>query len=180
MAITNEQIQTLLTAIRDGVDIRHAGALAHISDSSLSRFTQHPENDRQAAIGTQVREAQAEYLRGALSAITATGARGHEFVLTHSPTYRGDYGERTPDDTGALAGLGQLYAAMTAAASTIPARLGAAAAAVESLPLLEEVREEHARDGDEERARRGGRERRDGWEEEEEEAGRSRDSSKQE
>ena len=145
MAITDEQIQTLLTAIRDGVDIRHAGALAHISDSSLSRFTQHPENARQERIGLQVREAQAEYLQGALAAITATGGRGHEFVLTHSPTYRGDYGERTPEDTGALAGLGQLYAAMTAAASATadPVRLGSAAAgaAVESLPLLEE----HAR-----------------------------------
>ena len=177
MAITDEQIQTLLEAIRDGVDIRHAGALAHISDSSLSRFTQHPENPRQERIGLQVREAQAEYLKGALAAITATGARGHEFVLTHSPTYRGDYGERTPEDTSTLQGLGQLYAAMTAAASATadPVRLGSAAAgaAGESLPLLTE----HARGGDvergEERARRGGRERRDGWEEEEEE-GRSK------
>ena len=135
MAITDAQIETLLTAVRDGVDIRHAGALAHISDSSLSRFLNHPENARQERIGLQVREAQAEYLRGALAAITATGARGHEFVLTHSPTYRGDYGERTPDDTGALAGLGQLFAALTAA-STEPPRLGAA---VDALPLLTDV-----------------------------------------
>ena len=144
MAITDEQIQTLLTAIRDGVDIRHAGALAHISDSSLSRFTQHPENARQEAIGVQVREAQAEYLQGALAAITATGARGHEFVLTHSPTYRAAYGERAPEDA-AVVGLGALYAAMTAAASATadPVRLGSGvpAAAVESLPLLTE----HAR-----------------------------------
>jgi len=142
MAITDAQIETLLTAVRDGVDIRHAGALAHISDSSLSRFLNHPENDRQEAIGVQVREAQAEYLREAVAGITATGARGYEFVLTHSPTYRGDYGERTPDDTGALAGLGALFAALTAA-SQEPPRLGAAGAAVDALPLLEE----HARGG---------------------------------
>ena len=135
MAITDAQIETLLTAIRDGVDIRHAGALAHISDSSLSRFLNHPENDRQAAIGSQMREAQAEYLREAVTGITATGARGYEWVLSHSPTYRGDYGERTPDDTGALAGLGQLFAALTSVASTEPARLGAA----DPLPLLEEA-----------------------------------------
>ena len=139
--ITNEQVQTLLTAVRDGVDIRHAGALAHISDSSLSRFLNHPENDRQEAIGTQIREAQAEYLREAVAGITATGARGYEWVLSHSPTYRGDYGERTPDDTGALAGLGQLFAALTGAASTEPPRLGSAGAAGLPLPLLEEVRE---------------------------------------
>ena len=147
MAITDEQVQTLLTAVRDGVDIRHAGALAHISDSSLSRFLNHPENDRQAAIGTQVREAQAEYLREAVAGITATGARGFEWVLSHSPTYRGDYGERTPDDTGALTGLGALFAALTTAAST-PPRLGAPGAA--GLPLLTErasdVTEEPARD----------------------------------
>ena len=140
--ITNAQVQTLLTAVRDGVDIRHAGALAHISDSSLSRFLNHPENDRQAAIGTQVREAQAEYLREAVAGITATGARGFEWVLSHSPTYRGDYGERTPDDTGALAGLGQLFAALTGAASTEPPRLGSAGAA--GLPLLEEAAGEAA------------------------------------
>jgi hypothetical protein len=143
--ITNAQVQTLLTAVRDGVDIRHAGALAHISDSSLSRFLNHPENDRQAAIGTQVREAQAEYLREAVAGITATGARGFEWVLSHSPTYRGDYGERTPDDTGALAGLGQLFAALTGAASTEPPRLGSA-----GLPLLEEVREVEVREVEEE------------------------------
>ena len=137
MAITDAQIETLLTAIREGVDIRHAGALAHISDSSLSRFLNHRETDRQEAIGVQMREAQAEYLREAVTGITATGARGYEWVLSHSPTYRGDYGERTPEDTGALAGLGALFAALTAAASTEPARLGAA----EPLPLLEEVRE---------------------------------------
>jgi len=146
--ITDQQIETLLTAVRDGVDIRHAGALAHISDSSLSRFLNHPENDRQAAIGTQVREAQAEYLREAVAGITATGARGFEWVLSHSPTYRGDYGERTPDDTGALAGLGQLFAALTGAASTEPPRLGAAGAA--GLPMLTErvtdETEEPARD----------------------------------
>ena len=130
--ITDQQIETLLKAVRDGVDIRHAGALAHISDSSLSRFLNHPENPRQEAIGVQVREAQAEYLREAVAGITATGARGYEWVLSHSPTYRGDYGERTPDDTGALAGLGQLFAALTGAAST-PPRLGSG-----SLPLLEE------------------------------------------
>jgi len=138
MAITDQQIETLLAAIREGVDIRHAGALAHISDSSLSRFLNHPENDRQATIGTQVREAQAEYLREAVADITATGARGYEWVLSHSPTYRGDYGERTPDDTGALAGLGQLFAALTGAAST-PPRLGAAGAAGLPLPLLTDV-----------------------------------------
>ena len=142
MAISDAQVQTLLEAVRDGVDIRHAGALAHISNSSLSRFLNHPENDRQAAIGTQVREAQAEYLREAVAGITATGARGFEWVLSHSPTYRGDYGERTPDDTGALAGLGALYAALTTAASTEPPRLGAAGAA--GLPLLEEVTGEAA------------------------------------
>ena len=147
--ITDQQVQTLLTAVRDGVDIRHAGALAHISDSSLSRFLNHPENDRQEAIGTQIREAQAEYLREAVAGITATGARGFEWVLSHSPTYRGDYGERTPDDTGALAGLGALYAALTGAASTEPPRLGSARAA--GLPLLTErvtddVTEEPARD----------------------------------
>ena len=137
MAITDAQVETLLTAIREGVDIRHAGALAHISDSSLSRFLNHPENPRQEAIGVQMREAQAEYLREAIGQIGNTGARGYEWVLSHSPTYRGDYGERTPEDTGALAGLGALFAALTAAASTEPARLGAA----EPLPLLEEVRE---------------------------------------
>ena len=140
--ITDQQVQTLLEAVREGVDIRHAGALAHISDSSLSRFLNHPENDRQAAIGTQVREAQAEYLREAVAGITATGARGFEWVLSHSPTYRGDYGERTPDDTGALAGLGALFAALTGAASTEPPRLGAAGAA--GLPLLEEAAGEAA------------------------------------
>ena len=154
MAITDAQIETLLTAVRDGVDIRHAGALAHISDSSLSRFLNHPENDRQEAIGVQVREAQAEYLREAVAGITATGARGYEFVLTHSPTYRGDYGERTPDDTGALAGLGALFAALTAA-SQEPPRLGAADAVVDALPLLTErtpdASEEHARDERDER-----------------------------
>ena len=139
--ITDQQIETLLKAVRDGVDIRHAGALAHISDSSLSRFLNHPENDRQEAIGVQVREAQAEYLREPVAGITATGARGFEWVLSHSPTYRGDYGERTPDDTGALAGLGQLFAALTGAAST-PPRLGAAGAA--GLPLLEEATGEAA------------------------------------
>ena len=144
MAITNAQVKALLEAIRDGVDIRHAGALAHISDSSLSRFLNHPENDRQAAIGTQVREAQAEYLREAVAGITATGARGYEWVLSHSPTYRGDYGERTPDDTGALAGLGQLFAALTGAASTEPPRLGAAGAAGLPLPLREEATGEAA------------------------------------
>ena len=138
MAITDAQVETLLTAIREGVDIRHAGALAHISDSSLSRFLNHPENPRQEAIGVQMREAQAEYLREAVAGITASGnARGYEFVLTHSPTYRADWGERTPEDTGALTGLGALFAALTAAASTEPARLGAA----DPLPLLEEVRE---------------------------------------
>ncbi len=137
MAITDAQVETLLTAIREGVDIRHAGALAHISDSSLSRFLNHPENPRQEAIGVQMREAQAEYLREAMTGRSATGARGYEWVLSHSPTYRADYGERTPEDTGALAGLGALFAALTAAASTEPARLGAA----EPLPLLEEVRE---------------------------------------
>ena len=147
MAITDAQIKTLLTAIREGVDIRHAGALAHISDSSLSRFLNHPENDRQAAIGTQVREAQAEYLREAVAGITATGARGYEWVLSHSPTYRAAYGERTPEDTGgALATLGALFASMTAAsvgaASTEPPRLGAAGAA--GLPLLEEAAGEAA------------------------------------
>ena len=142
--ITDQQIETLLTAIREGVDIRHAGALAHISDSSLSRFLNHPENPRQEAIGVQVREAQAEYLREAVAGITATGARGFEWVLSHSPTYRGDYGERTPDDTGALAGLGQLFAALTGAAST-PPRLGSA-----GVPLLEEVREVEAREVEEE------------------------------
>jgi len=150
MAITDAQINTLLEAIREGVDIRHAGALAHISDSSLSRFLNHPENPRQEAIGVQVREAQAEYLREAVAGITATGApRGYEFVLTHSPSYRSDWGERTPDDTGALAGLGALFAALTAA-STEPPRLGAAGATVDALPLLEEhapdASEEHARD----------------------------------
>ena len=142
MAITDAQVNTLLEAIREGVDIRHAGALAHISDSSLSRFLNHPENDRQAAIGTQVREAQAEYLREAVAGITAIGARGYEWVLSHSPTYRGDYGERTPDDTGtALTTLGALFASMTAAsvgAASTPPRLGAAGV---PLPLLEEVRE---------------------------------------
>ena len=142
--ITDQQVQTLLEAVREGVDIRHAGALAHISDSSLSRFLNHPENDRQEAIGVQVREAQAEYLREAVAGITATGARGFEWVLSHSPTYRGDYGERTPDDTGALAGLGQLFAALTGAAST-PPRLGSA-----GVPLLEEVREVEAREVEEE------------------------------
>ena len=138
MAITDAQVNTLLKAIRDGVDIRHAGALAHISDSSLSRFLNHPENPRQEAIGVQMREAQAEFLSTAVAGITASGnARGYEFVLTHSPTYRADWGERTPEDTGALTGLGALFAALTAAASTEPARLGAA----EPLPLLEEVRE---------------------------------------
>jgi len=154
MAITDAQINTLLEAIRNGVDIRHAGALAHISDSSLSRFLNHPENPRQEAIGVQVREAQAEYLREAVAGITATGARGYEFVLTHSPTYRGDYGERTPDDTGALAGLGALFAALTAA-SQEPPRLGAADAVVDALPLLTErtpdASEEHARDERDER-----------------------------
>ena len=140
--ITDQQIETLLTAVRDGVDIRHAGALAHISDSSLSRFLNHPENDRQEAIGVQVREAQAEYLREAVAGITATGARGFEFVLTHSPSYRSDWGERAPEDTGgALATLGALYAALTGAAST-PPRLGAAGAA--GLPLLEEAAGEAA------------------------------------
>ena len=134
--ITDQQIETLLTAVRDGVDIRHAGALAHISDSSLSRFLNHPENPRQEAIGVQMREAQAEFLSTAVAGITASGnARGYEFVLTHSPTYRADWGERTPEDTGALTGLGALFAALTAAASTEPARLGAA----EPLPLLEEA-----------------------------------------
>ena len=146
MAITDVQVETLLTAIREGVDIRHAGALAHISDSSLSRFLNHPENPRQEAIGVQMREAQAEYLREAVTGITATGARGYEWVLSHSPTYRADYGERTPEDTGALAGLGALFTALTAAASTEPARLGAA----EPLPLLTErvtdETEEPARD----------------------------------
>ena len=145
MAITDAQVETLLTAIREGVDIRHAGALAHISDSSLSRFLNHPENPRQEAIGVQMREAQAEYLREAVTGITATGARGYEWVLSHSPTYRGDYGERTPEEP-ALAGLGALFAALTAAASTEPARLGAA----NPLPLLTEpapdVTEEPARD----------------------------------
>ena len=94
-----------------------------------------------------MREAQAEYLREAVAGITASGnARGYEFVLTHSPTYRADWGERTPEDTGALAGLGALFAALTAAASTEPARLGAA----EPLPLLTErvtdETEEPARD----------------------------------
>ena len=144
MAITDAQIETLLTAIREGVDIRHAGALAHISDSSLSRFLHHPENDRQEAIGVQMRFAQAEYLREAVTGITATGARGYEWVLSHSPTYRGDYGERTPEEP-ALAGLGALFAALTAAASTEPARLGAA-----GVPLLTErvtdETEEPARD----------------------------------
>ncbi len=89
MAITDAQVETLLTAIREGVDIRHAGALAHISDSSLSRFLNHPENPRQEAIGVQMREAQAEFLSTAVAGITASGnARGYEFVLTHSPTYR--------------------------------------------------------------------------------------------
>ena len=146
MAITDAQVNTLLTAIREGVDIRHAGALAHISDLSLSRFLNHPENPRQEAIGVQMREAQAEYLREAVTGITATGARGYEWVLSHSPTYRGDYGERVPEDTGALAGLGALFAALTAAASTEPARLGAA----NPLPLLTErvtdETEEPARD----------------------------------
>ena len=152
--ITDQQVQTLLTAIREGVDIRHAGALAHISDSSLSRFLNHPENPRQEAIGVQVREAQAEYLRGALAAITATGARGHEFVLTHSPTYRSDYGERAPEDTSGIAGLGALYAAMTAAAraTAVPTRLGAGvpAAATEPLPLLTEAAGEVGVVGEEE------------------------------
>ena len=145
MAITDAQVETLLTAIREGVDIRHAGALAHISDSSLSRFLNHPENPRQEAIGVQMREAQAEYLREAIGQIGNTGARGYEWVLSHSPTYRGDYGERTPEEP-ALAGLGALFAALTAAASTEPARLGAA----NPLPLLTEpapdVTEEPARD----------------------------------
>lgn len=132
MAITDAQVQTLLTAVREGVDIRHAGALAHISDSSLSRFLNHPENPRQEAIGVQVREAQAEFLSTAVASITATGGRGYEFVLTHSPSYRGSWGERPPDDTGGLAGLGQLFAALTGA-STTPPRLGSG-----SLPLLEE------------------------------------------
>ena len=68
-----------------------------------------------------------------MTGITATGARGYEWVLSHSPTYRGDYGERTPEEA-ALAGLGALFAALTAAASTEPARLGAA----DPLPLLTE------------------------------------------
>ncbi len=54
-------------------------------------------------------------------------------IVLHTAPIRANVRQRIP----ALAGLGALFAALTAAASTEPARLGAA----EPLPLLEEVRE---------------------------------------
>ena len=96
--------------------------------------------------------------------------RAAAWLLSHG-TARDRYGDRA--ESSEVLTVSALFTALTAV--TVPTRLGSGvpAAATEPLPLLTE----HARGGDaergEERARRGGRERRDGWEEEEEE-GRSK------
>ena len=157
MTISDAQINVLVEAYARGLDTPEAAALAGIGIRTISTWLTAPENQTHRDTAQRIRSAQATFADSALSAITASHTsdwRSAAWTLEHAPATRERYSDRGADDTGALAGLGQLYAAMTAAASAtaVPVRLGSGvpAAAVESLPLLTErasdVTEEPARD----------------------------------
>ena len=101
MTVAEANVDIIVSALRNGLDLQSAGDLAGISPSTLSRWTNNPDNDEHRANGQRIREAQALYAQDAIAGITASGARGHEFVLTHSPTYRERWGDRVEQDADA-------------------------------------------------------------------------------
>ena len=156
MTISDAQINVLIEAYARGLDTPEAAALAGIGVRTVSTFLTAPANQTHRDTAQRIRSAQATFADSALSAITASHAsdwRSAAWTLEHAPATRQRYSDRGADDTGALAGLGQLFASMTAAsvgAASTPPRLGAAVPGAAGLPLLTErasdVTEEPARD----------------------------------
>ena len=144
MTISDAQINVLVEAYARGLDTPEAAALAGIGVRTVSTFLTAPENQTHRDTAQRIRSAQATFADTAIQAITASHAetgdwRAAAWQLEHMPATRQRYSDRGADDTGALAGLGQLFASMTAAAaSTEPTRLGSGVA-VDALPLLTEA-----------------------------------------
>ena len=139
MTISDAQINVLVEAYARGLDTPEAAALAGIGVRTVSTFLTAPENRKHRDAAQRIRSAQATFADTAIQAITASHAsdwRSAAWTLEHAPATRERYSDRGADDTGALAGLGQLFAALSAV--TEPARLGSA---VVPLPLLTDVRE---------------------------------------
>ena len=143
MTISDAQINVLVEAYARGLDTPEAAALAGIGIRTISTWLTAPENQTHRDTAQRIRSAQATFADSALSAITASHTsdwRSAAWTLEHAPATRERYSDRG-------AGLAEvavsgLFAALTGAAVTEPARLGAAGAA--GLPLLEEATGEAA------------------------------------
>jgi len=139
MTISDAQINVLIEAYARGLDTPEAAALSGIGVRTVSTFLTAPENQTHRDTAQRIRSAQAAFADTAIQAITASHAsdwRSAAWTLEHAPATRQRYSDRGADDTGALAGLGQLFASMTAASATAdPVRLGSGAAGAAGLPL---------------------------------------------
>ena len=132
-------LRRLMQSYRAGNATPEAAADAGLSRRVVDTWLQRgrdgiePYTRILAAVERQQGRAVSESLR-AVNASRHDDWKAAAWLLSHG-TARDRYGDRV-ESTETL-GLGALFAALTAAASTEPARLGAA----EPLPLLEEVRE---------------------------------------
>ena len=130
MTTPDANVNIMCEAISQGLDLQSAADLAGIGASTVSTWTSNPQNDTHRRNASLIRLAAAEYAEVAIAGITGSGARGHEWVMEHSPTYRERYGARveTDADTASvqvLASLGALLAARVATEDTragLPAR----------------------------------------------------------
>ena len=156
MTISQHVKDKAIEAYREGMHTIEVAALCGISRQVLDKWRREGEdgNGPHATFAREAAAAEAEHVRDTIRVINGSRASDPNLalkLLQADPKTRDRYGARTPDDQGALAGLGALYAALTGAASSTadPVRLGSGAA-VESLPLLTEAAGEVGVVGEEE------------------------------
>ena len=142
MTISKHVKDKAIEAYREGMHTVEVAALCGISRQVLDKWRREGADGTgpHAAFAREAAAAEAEHVRDTIRILNGSRASDPNLalkLLQADPKTRDRYGARVPEDTGGLAGLGALYAALTSVVSTEPARLGAA----EPLPLLEEVRE---------------------------------------
>ena len=141
MTISQHVKNKAIEAYREGMHTIEVAALCGISRQVLDKWRREGEdgNGPHATFAREAAAAEAEHVRDTIRVLNGSRASDPNLALKFlqsDPKTRDRYGARTPEDTGALAGLGALYAALSAV--TEPARLGSA---VVPLPLLTDVRE---------------------------------------
>ena len=138
MTISKHVKDKAIEAYREGMHTIEVAALCGISRQVLDKWRREGAdgNGPHAAFAREAAAAEAEHVRDTIRVINGSRASDPNLalkLLQADPKTRDRYGARVPEEP-ALAGLGALFAALTAAASTEPARLGAA----DPLPLLTE------------------------------------------